>query len=113
MIERSTSGQRWTPRLDGAMYEGLLAGTVRIEGHQGDVIDAHMARPPSGDQALEPAENMEWWDALPAGEDDVAFLWKGQASLIHVWLQRLADVLDQGLQQGRALTGLHLADHRG
>ena len=95
------------------MYEGLLAETVRIEGHQGDVIDAHMARPLSGGQALEPVENMEWWDALPAGEDDVAFLWKGQASLIYVWLQRLADILDQGLQQGRALTGLHLADHRG
>ena len=37
--------------------------------------------------SFEPAENNEW-DALPASENDVAFLWKGQTSLIHVRLQR-------------------------
>ncbi len=30
------------------MYEGLLAETVRIEGHNGDVIDAYFARPLGG-----------------------------------------------------------------
>jgi len=30
------------------MYEGLLAETVRIEGHNGDIIDAYFARPLGG-----------------------------------------------------------------
>jgi len=30
------------------MYEGLLAETIRIEGHNGDVIDAYFARPLGG-----------------------------------------------------------------
>lgn len=46
------------------MYEGLLAETVRIEGHNGDVIDAYFARPLGG--GLYPAvvvnHHMPGWD---------------------------------------------------
>jgi len=30
------------------MYEGLIAETIRIEGHQGDIIDGYLARPLGG-----------------------------------------------------------------
>lgn len=46
------------------MYEGLLAETVRIEGHNGDVIDAYFARPLYGGPYASVVVNhhMPGWD---------------------------------------------------
>ena len=46
------------------MYEGLLAETVRIEGHNGDVIDAYFARPLSGGPypSVVVVHHMPGWD---------------------------------------------------
>ena len=47
-----------------AMYEGLLAETIRIEGHNGDVIDAYFARPLAGGPypSVVVVHHMPGWD---------------------------------------------------
>lgn len=46
------------------MYEGLLAETIRIEGHNGDVIDGYFARPLGGGPypSVVIAHHMPGWD---------------------------------------------------
>jgi len=46
------------------MYEGLLAETIRMEGHQGDVIDAYFARPLGGGPypSVVVVHHMPGWD---------------------------------------------------
>ena len=46
------------------MYEGLLAETVRVAGHQGDLLDAYFARPLSGGPypSVVVVHHMPGWD---------------------------------------------------
>src|SRR5690349_8467466 len=46
------------------MYEGLLAETIRINGHNGDLIDAYFARPLGGGPyaSVVVVHHMPGWD---------------------------------------------------